>query len=257
MVTETNNFLGDLIQIYRYRPLRFVDFFTIFFLGLIAILCPLAYGLYLYYYGYSNFGPVAANNWSLPWYLLAIMAFITLLILSIYRLNIARRYVALHQNGLNIRIKQKQPLIWDQISGLSVSIVKKHILGIDLRTSYQATLHPNIGQPTRLDDGFENLPDLLTQIKAKLYPRLFSKLVPELEAGKLLYFGKIAISQNGLHTLHNMRWDSIAWKYVNSIAIKSGYLVISLADNRVQKYDIGDIANPELLLEIIQTTIEN
>lgn len=63
-----------------------------------------------------------------------------------------------------------------------------------------------------------------------------------------------------IHTMTEKRdkhWDSIAWNQVNSIAIKSGHLVINLQDNQAQKYNIADIPNPELLLEIIQTTIEN
>ncbi len=256
MSSVSTKSLGTLIEIHRYRPLKNVDIFTLILPGILAVLCPLGYGAYIASYGYAHYGPVAAQFWSRPWFGLAIIALLIFLTLGIYRLIIARRFVALHQNGLLLNLSKRQRLTWDQIEAISSSTTAKKFLSITLQTRYRGILFPNIGTPIQLDPTIENLPNLLTRIKAKLYPRLLTKLKAELHKGKWLYFGKIAISNTGVRIFDSAKQDTIPWEHVRHLTIQAGYLLIEQQDSQLIKYKIADIPNLDLLLEIVQSDID-
>lgn len=244
--------LGPIIAVYRQRPLRWFDLLTWGVLGTFAVLFPLAYGNYRAYYGYTHFGPVAATFWSRPWYLLAILALISFIILSIIRLRASRRYIAVHRNGLRLVLETRKTLRWSEIAGIASSITQYQFLGIHLYNRYNAMLYPNIGKPIRLDNALQNHPEFLTYIKAKLYPRLVPLLEKNFSKGQWLHFGTISI-QRKMIQLGDQQYQ---WSQVEQITINSGYLLINFDNQSRHRIPVYKIPNVEILLQLIQQEVK-
>jgi hypothetical protein len=159
----------------------------------------------------------------------------------------SRRFVAIHENGLYLSLSNRQMLLWEQIAGISSVFVKYDFLGVNIQSRYLATLYPNIGSPISLDQTLANFPELLSRIKAKLYPRLFPSLQKNFQSGQWLYFGPISIHQRGIK-INNNQHD---WMNISNIAIHSGILSIDMDEGRSYRVSIKDIPNFELLIDLI------
>lgn len=245
------------IAVYRYRPFHRGEGFVLIILGLLSVLIPLFYGLNRYTYAYTQFGPAAAGAWSRPWYVLAVAALLVLVALTLYRLLQARRFVAVFKKGLQINLRTATIMRWEQIAGVAFQASQRHFLGIPVNTRYHAVLYPGSGQPVQLPGGIENLPELVSQIKAHLYPRLKPEMETSFQAGKWLYFGPIAIQQTALKFTTRARraQRSIPWSLVDQLRIQSGYLVVELKNSPRQRLPVSQIPNLEILLDIIQSGV--
>lgn len=244
--------LGPVIAVYRQRPLSWVDLFTWGLLGVVAVLFPLVYGYFRQRYAYTHFGPVAATIWSRPWYLLAIIALFAFIALAIYRLRFTRRFVAVHKQGLRLALSDRRTLRWSEIAGIASSTTQYQFLGLSLRTRYNAKLFPNIGKPIRFDNSLQNLPELLTYIKAQLYPRLSTLLQTNFIEGKWLHFGPISIQRQTIQILD----QQYSWSQVEQISVNAGYLVINTNPNSRHHFPVAKIPNIEILLQIIQHEVK-
>lgn len=220
-------------------------------LGTLAVFCPLAYGIYRANHAYAHFGPVAATFWSRPWYLLSLLALFTFSILTLYRIRIARRFVAVHKNGLRLGLSHTKILSWEQIAGISTAITQDRFLGLPLHTSHRATLHPNVGKPIPLSPSLQRFPELITRIKASLYPRLLPGLRADFQTGKWLHFGAVSIQSQALR----LQGRQIPWTQVKRITVQSGYLVVEV-DQSQNRFLTSQILNLELLLELIDLGVK-
>ncbi len=261
--------IGPLIATYRGR--RGV-FFSLLLPGLLGVLAPLVYGIWLLDYANAKHGPVAAASWSRPWFLLATFALIVFAILAIYRLLLARRFVSVYRMGVRFRLNPllTQQLRWDQIAGISNTVIQDHFFGIRLRTRQHAVLFPGTGNPLTLGEDFEKLPELVSRLKASLYPRLLSGLKTDFEAGKWLYFGPISINKKGMRIRRNrsQNWQQyqdqpaakkqilLTWNRIEHLTVHSGELVVELRDQSPKRIPVSRIPNLELLLQIIQQRVK-
>jgi len=258
MQSHKRRTLGPLIARYRYRPFTRRTLFNLTSLGLAGVFAPWAYAQYRYDQGYTQYGLAAAQAWSRPWYLLAAFAALVFLALLSYRLLLARRHVALHQNGLLLRLGRRQGFLWSHLAGIATLNTARHFLGIPLNARYYATLYPGIGQPILLTDDLENLPELVTQIKARLYPRLAEKLGSSFEEGKWLHFGPLSICQEGLRVnIHKgKKHRSARWPQVDRLEVRGGHLVIVFLDHKKVRLPTAKIPNIELCLQIIKEGVK-
>lgn len=247
---------GELIASYRCRPLRWGELLGYLLLAAMAIGGPVLYGYYRVQYANAYYGPVAAITWSRPWFLLAGLALIVSLTLLILRFIESRRQINVHANGLFLALSRKRFIPWGNISGVASGAVQGRFLGIPLATHHVATLYPSVGRPVSLESSQEQLPELLTQVKARLYPHLLPHLKQAFDDGKRVYFGTIGIDQNGLliksgtQTTHNF-----TWKQVDHIRVESGMLLIEPVGEAGIRMPVTKIPNLELLLQIIQTGV--
>jgi hypothetical protein len=239
--------LGPLITIYRHRPINRRDLYLIALPGVLAVLIPLFYGYSRAVYATDKFGPAAAWKWSKPWYIFSIAALIVFTSLILHRMQSSRRFIAIHENGLYLSLSDRQMLLWEHIAGISSAFVKYDFLGVNIRSRYLAMLYPNIGSSISLDNTLPNFPELLSRIKAKLYPRLFPSLRKNFQSGQWLYFGPISIHKQGIKINNNQ----YIWLSINKIDIQSGYLSIDFEEGRSYRVSIKDIPNFELLIELI------
>ena len=99
----------------------------------------------------------------------------------------------------------------------------------------------------RLPAGLENTPELISQLKACLYPRLMPGFEANLQAGKSLYFGPLAISPRGL-ACGSQRWP---WVEVEYFDIQNGCLEVKAGSRRALHFSAGQIPNLELLLQLV------
>lgn len=247
---------GDLIASYRCRPLRWGELLGLILIIGMAISAPLLYGYYRAQYASAYYGPVAARMWSRPWYLLTGLALIVSLALIVYRLFERRRHIDVHANGLLLALSGKKFIPWTSLSGVASGAVQARFLGIPLATRYQAILYPAVGKPVRLDGTLDNLPELLTQVKARLYPRMLAACLKAFSQGQRLYFGNISINQaelrvtDGTPSLRNLPWGNI-----HRIRVESGLLVIESENDKAIQMPVAEIPNLELLLQIIHTGV--
>jgi len=247
---------GALIASYRCRPQRWGELLGLILIIGVAISAPLLYGYYRAQYASAYYGPVAARLWSRPWYLLTGLALIVSLALVIYRLFERRRHVDIHANGLLLALSRKKFIPWTSLSGVASGAVQIRFLGIPLATHYRATLYPAVGKPVSLDDTLDNLPELLTQVKARLYPRMLAVCMKAFSEGQRLYFGNISINQVELRVTDGAPSPrSLPWEQIRRIRVESGLLVIESGANEAIQMPVAEIPNLELLLQIIHTGV--
>ena len=225
----------------------------LFFPGLAAILAPLGYGLWLADEAYASYGPVAAEYWSRPWYYLAIAAAAIFLMLGIYRVRLSLISVKVRRDGISIRtgFRSARSFEWDDIQGITTSVVEEHFFGLPVRNKYKTRLILRSGKSIRLPGTIQNMPELISRLKANLYPRLFPKLLAEFRSGNRLDFGPLEIQSQVLR-LEN---QEIHWQQVKKVDVRDGKLVIEFNDRPVRKLPVGSIPNLELVLQLIDQGI--
>ena len=247
--------LGRLIRRFHFRPMGFRDAGTVLLPGTLAVLVPLYYGYARAHYAKVYYGPVAMDQWSRPWYALALIALLIFLILGVLRIIASRQSVSVYERGLRLSFGPQKNLRWEEIAGLATETSHYHFFGISLKNSFQGMIYPNIHKPIRLTNNIQDLPELLTLIKARLYPRLLPNLVANLEKGQSLHFGPLAMRKDGL-ILSNKKTSNVGqtvpWVRLQSVDVVSGYLVVELSDHTRRKLPISKIPNIELLLQLIQ-----
>ena len=242
--------LGALITMHHGRGLDRFSQLSVLYPGLLIILLFLGYGVWRGYYGYTNYGSVAAYTWSRPGLLLgAGLSFILAIWLFIRRWQ-ADRYIALYENGLRFRIgRQKNvPWRWSEIGGITVRMEKNHFIGFPMLTRNQLVISPNIGDPLRLDDRIQDLDQLIPLIKEHFYPYLTKALRAQFFGDHWVHFGPVAIHRQALR----IRKKMIPWKQVVNIGVREGKLEIEIVDGRPIRIPTVKIPNLEVCLNIIQ-----
>ena len=241
--------MGNLARGYPARPLRGGELARLLVLGCLAGLGPLGYGLWQARVIQAERGVVAAQSASQVSYGLALVGVGVFGLLVILRLAAKRGFVAVHENGLAVRHAwgPARWLSWNAISGIASEQDAQYFLGWQVGVRYRATLFPTTGKAVRLPDGLEDYPELISRLKASLYPRLLPSLAADLQAGKNLYFGRLAISRRGL-TCGGRRWT---WAEVEYLDIRNGRLEIKPAAQRVLRFSCAQIPNLELFMQLV------
>jgi hypothetical protein len=216
------------------------------------------------YYGYTQYGSVAGDFWSRPWLLISSLALSVALLLAGYRFYLARRFVAVHKNGIRLRlgVLRVRAWYWAELAGISSGITQERFLHLPLRTYSRATLYPVKGKPVQLRGPIQDMPALVQCIKDNLYPRLLPRKRAAYRAGKSLPFGPLILHHQGLGLRTGKSASSsgkpvlIPWKGVDKIEVQSGCLSFHTRNQRPRRYPISDIPNFEILLELIQQEVQ-
>jgi hypothetical protein len=252
--------LGASIHIFRHRQLGWLEALTLMLPGGLAVLLPLFYGYGRARFGTERFGVVAAEQWSRPWYLLACIAFIVFLLVAIIRIRDSSKYIAVHIGGLRLNLGNNRSLSWEQIAGVSTETVRYEFLGIKWSPRMRGVIFPSAGKPIRLTNAIQDLPELLSILKARLYPRLYPDLQANLHNGQWLHFGPLAIQRKGIKFLNHIRFKQeqpIPWSQVTHVDVNSGFLVVELSDQPRLKLPVSQIPNIELLIQLIQLGVNS
>lgn len=241
--------------------------------GVMFILIPVGQGTLRAYNGYSRYGPAAASSWSLPWFMVAGVAFLAWLLLMIQLVRRSQYGVLLYRNGLRFGAVERShkhaatPLLpWEKVRGIAVELIAstkdkppihKATLFLEDRKIHLAEARSDWGAMANLfgPARIENLPELITRLKAHLYPRLFPSLRSSLLSGEELSFGPLAVHRQHI-LLKTKSSDPIPWTKVRQVTIQSGYLVVELErspqSRSRMRVPVSKIPNLELLLKLIE-----
>ena len=247
--------LGRVLSVHRGLPLQWGELLLVFFPASLLVIAPLSYGLWRAWYAYTTFGPAAASSWARPWYLFATLALLPFSLLAVRRMFLASRYVAVHENGLRLRLSpfSNLPLAWDEITGIASAAYQDHFLGLALRMRPQITIFPAAGRPIRLDSRFQKITSLTRRVKSNLYPRLWPGMCEQLQAGHTVQFGRLAVHPKALY----LGKRSIPWEQVTRLGARSGYLVVELQTGGPIRVPVAQIPNLELMLQLVEWGINS
>lgn len=253
--TRLESRFGPPLACYRSRRLAGRDFLLFVIPGIAACLAPLGYGLWRAQIAYAHYGPVAAAHWSRPWYNLSILATVIFLALGLYRLRLSLIAVDVYRKGISIRtgFGGARSFIWNDFHGLISSSIQEHFFGYPVRDSYRARLILATGHSIELPGSLQHLPELISRIKAKLYPRILPRLQAEFKSGAWLNFGPLAIQSQALR----LEGKELPWHQVKHVDIRAGKLVIEFNDHSNRNISISRIPNLELVLQLIEQGIPN
>jgi hypothetical protein len=256
--------LGRLIFAYRPRPIRPAFLWAWGLGGAMLSLGPLSYGGYQAFTIFQKFGPVPALSRSAPWLILGGTLLLAWLSISLYRWARAMPGVRLYANGLFIEGRRERSLAWDQIDGIAHGVMAPEPGSWGNRSRhlrYQAILFPNQGRPVRLHgsqdgkSGLPELPELVSRVKASLYPALQPELARMFRSGVPLFFGPVRIDRDGIRLRRKRPGPgtlNVPWRHVKRITIHSGYFLVELGDRRGHhRVPVSQIPNLEILLKII------
>jgi hypothetical protein len=241
--------IGRLVSIHRGLPLQWSELLLVFLPASLVVIAPLGYGLWRAWYAYTNFGPAAASAWARPWYIFATVALVPFSLLAIYRMYLASRYVAVHEEGLRLRLSpfSNLRLTWDEITGIATAAYQDHFLGLALRLRPQITIYRRSGRPIRLDGRLQKITSLTRRLKSNLYPRLWPEISARLKAGNPVQFGPLSVHPKVLYLKH----QSIPWEQVSRLSVRSGFLVVELEAGKPVRIPVAHIPNLELLLQLV------
>ncbi|MGD2156829.1 MAG: hypothetical protein PVG32_08160 [Anaerolineales bacterium] len=248
-----DNPLGTLQATFHDRPLQWRDLILTFIPGCLAVLAPLFYGLSRWYQGTTKFGQVAAIQWSKPWIVLATFALIALLLLAILRIRKSHRYINIYKNGIRLRLgfRKNHTITWGQIKGINTRSVQDKFLSKPLKTHQQITLHLVNNHKIRIDDEFNNFPEIATRLKAKIYPRQLLKSREIYHTNQLITFGPLTLSQKYIYVDNR----KIPLESINFIGIRSGHLILSTKNNHQERISVSEIPNIEILLQLLRESM--
>jgi hypothetical protein len=212
-------------------------------------------GLDWYYYGYTQYGPTAAQSWSLNWLFWGILVGILTIMVTVWQVLNARVRVNLFRYGIEVHIPFRTPLSlrWEDITGIASATIQDKLWGHILRTRHQLTIFLTQGKPITLDDHIHSLSEMTTRIKANLYPRLLPGYRARFQAGESLRFGPLSIQANTL----SIRNRQIPWVKVTHITVSAGHLVVETHEQGSEhkkniRIPITQIPNLELLFQVLQ-----
>jgi hypothetical protein len=252
--------LGRLIYAYRPLPGNRAIKWAWGLGGFAAGTAALSHGVYLAFVTYERFGPVPALSISVPWIFLGKLTLLAWISIGIIRWASTQPGVRLYANGLFLEGRRKQSLTWDQIDGIAHGVTgRDRIRPGDMR--YFASLFPNTGRPVHLHGtgdgkrGMPYLPELVSRIKANLYPGLQVELARMFREGLPLRFGPLNIDQQGIRLRRRRPIPgmlSVPWDHVERITVESGYFLVKSSNRHIPyRVPVSKIPNLEILLKII------
>lgn len=246
-----------LIKTYRGRKFRFSDIFIFFLPGLCAILGSFFYGGYLFSYAYQKYGPVAAQSWSQPWFILSLIAVIIFSGLFFYRLFNSRRYAAVYDEGLELNLTKWKTATWEEITGVTAITIQPYFFRLHLPPSQIGILHYSDGETIRIQDNISDTKGLLSEIKVKVYPILIKRFEREFRSGEKLCFGPVGIDKQhfSLTNGKSVKNRAYNWQQIKQIDLQSSNLMIEFRDYPSKRILAAEIPNIELMLQLIKSEI--
>jgi hypothetical protein len=245
--------LGPLLRTYRGHPIGWRNICVFYLPGILVGIALLIFSLYRYQFAYAHYGPVVAFSTCLPWFLISSLLCLFVVVAFAIRFQQTKSTISLHQYGVTLGISpyRKRRLPYQNIGGISTDFKQAGVLHSASSPHLQATLYPLKGNPIRLPTYLQDYPDMISHIKASLYPRLLPALIGSFQANQWVKFGSISIQKQGFRL--DRRYTP--WKDIKQIQIQNGYLVVTLKDQKICSVPTRQIPNLELLLHIVHEVI--
>jgi hypothetical protein len=255
---DIQKILGPSVASYGPRRRRWREAWVWPLPGFILACILIITGLDWYYYGYTQYGPIAAQSWSQDWLFWGILIGLLTIFVTAWQVFRTRVRVNLYRYGIEVHLPRQasQALRWEDITGIASATIQDSVWGRIFRTRHRLTIYLTQGKPIFLDDRVYNLLELTTRLKANLYPRLLPGFRARFKADQQLNFGPLSIQSHSI----TIRERQIPWEYVYRITVLAGHLVV---ETRSQESDhpkstrlpVIQIPNLELLLQVLQQSL--
>jgi hypothetical protein len=251
--------LGLQLAAYSRSTFRKRDLALFWLPGLALILLPLAIGVDNFYYGYTQYGPAAADSWSSPWLIAALAAAAGFLLLVIRRLWRGCTSVRLHERGLLIRgcLGQRRRILFQEFDGISVDPVQPRFLFWKMDRTLDIRLYRSNRSLIRLPDHLNQSADLAERIKSAIYPEVERSLQAGFVSGNLLHFGPISLDKDGI----NYSGNTIPWSALDQVDIQKGQLIIQSHDStgkpQLGRISARRVSNLEIMLQFIHVGVNS
>ena len=253
VATKKTSRTSTPIAVFHVQRLRWRDLLTTFLPLTLLVIAPLGYGLWRFFYGYTNYGPVAAWHWGLLWFLTAGVLVLILLLYTLRRLLRARRMVKVFKGGLQLERPLRRPLRlrWRDIEGISAFSSQMSFLGWKSKPQPHLIIYPARQSPVKLDHRFQKLGDLTKIVKEHVYPGLYQQFKERFRQGETLNFGQVTLSQEGL----SLADKDLPWSYIKGITAKDGIFIVKLSPQVLVQVPIKEIHNIEVLIQLIKREV--
>jgi hypothetical protein len=185
-----------------------------------------------------------------------------LLVGSIHAARLAymnwHKSAVLYENGIAVSgLRGVQAWQWREISRVMTAVSRCSSIGIYTGTRYKVTLERGRGERITLDNNFENIAALVSQVRDALIPRLYERYIHVFNQGKAVTFGDVSIDR-----LKGMRIgaDVVPWTMVYKIILKDGVLQINIRRPKksvsTKRLHLDRIPNAEVMLMIVDQFVE-
>lgn len=112
---------------------------------------------------------------------------------------------------------------WDEIAEVLQQVTKRYVNGAYVGTSHIYTLR-RPGKPNlKLDDALANVEALGNTVQQEIYRRRLPQALAAYNAGAIVPFGKLSLSQAGLSNGK----ETIAWSEIKGIKLDKGIISVS------------------------------
>jgi Family of unknown function (DUF6585) len=241
--------LGKVIATHQGRGFKYYQIITRLIPLFLLFLLPILYGLRLGYFGFTQYGLVAAATWSTPWLITGGSFFLILVIWLVLQRQNRHKFVRVHQNGIHACLggRLDQITLWKELSGIRYEGTRVYLIVLPLPTKSRLTILPASGRPLSMDDRINHLDQLINTIKDHYYPVILPRLRQQFYAGHLVPFGPIGLLKSGLKIKNRL----ITWDDMDEFRVERGVLSICLHTDKSIKIPTVKIPNPELLLKLV------
>lgn len=252
---------GSMLAVYRTRRTSRLPRFLILLVGLLLFMAVFVWGLSRLYFDYTHHGVSAALSWNAGWIAAGTLGVLIWLALTVPPLFQHHAAVYVFQNGLQLSGPKREEYVpWEKVTGIRVDSFASRTGPARTHHSVELTF---AGRPALnlMDHGrgpwvIDGLADLISHIKARIYPRILPSLCSKISSGEWLVFGPVCI-----HAFE-ISWEGqrLPWKQVQRVSIDSGSLVVEWASPGKpavrKKMPAYAVPNIELMLQIINQYAE-
>ena len=132
--------------------------------------------------------------------------------------------VLVFPDGLTYTVRGATEIVrWEDVTEVLQQITKHYTNGVYTGTTHIYTVR-RVSQPElKFNDAFKNVEQLGNTIQQESYKRLLPRAIATYNAGGILHFGKLSVSQQGLSNGKEM----LPWSDIKGIKLDKGVIAVS------------------------------
>ena len=144
---------------------------------------------------------------------------------------------------------------WDEVAAIQSNVTVHSGAHSGVReTEQQYTLTHSSGEAVILDDGLQELGQLIGPVKHAVNARLAPALLQRYQADETLTFGPVTVQRQ-----HGLQLDgkTYAWNSIQDIQVDDGRLKVTLRAGQKHEARVSAIPNIEVLCQLIGVKLES
>ena len=104
-------------------------------------------------------------------------------------------FLEIYQHGVKLSLPKigRTVLFWEEIDGIAVSLVELHFLGLPSPVHWRAWIYLRKGKPIEICPEIDNFPEVISRLKAAVYPSLMKQYRSDFLDSKPIKFGRIIL----------------------------------------------------------------